>query len=205
MGAILIVCTGNICRSPMAEGFLRHELALRLVEGAPEVTSAGTWGFDAEPAVAEAVDAAAERGVDISGHRSRALQEDQIERADLVIGMTQEHRDKAIALASRAASRAFTLKEVARLVERLPAVDPTAGAAGLSARVAAADGLRRSGFRGVPADEDIVDPLGMPPETFRAVAWEVQELCVRVAHGLFGTASRSDDRGTAGAGAEVVG
>ena len=69
MTAILVVCTGNICRSPMAEGFLRDALLRRFGERTPVVSSAGTIGWTGSPASPESVIAAAERGSDIESHR----------------------------------------------------------------------------------------------------------------------------------------
>ena len=73
MSEILVVCTGNICRSPMAEGFLRAALVERLGEAAPVVTSAGTAGWDGSGAMDESIRAAQERGVDIRAHLARRL------------------------------------------------------------------------------------------------------------------------------------
>ena len=52
-------------------------------------------------------------------------------------------------------------------------------------RVAQADELRRSGFEGNPHDEDVADPIGMPQQTYDAVAWEIDEWCGRLVEGLF--------------------
>ena len=62
MTSILVVCTGNICRSPIAEGLLRDALVARFGAEAPTVASAGTWGVEGSAATAEAVTAASERG-----------------------------------------------------------------------------------------------------------------------------------------------
>jgi protein-tyrosine phosphatase len=189
MASILVVCTGNICRSPMAEGFLRRSLASR---GATpiDLTSAGTHGWDGSGATPESVEAAAERGADISAHQARRLDTDLLESADLVLAMSAEHRDAATALAPAAAPRAFTLKELVRLLEALPRDDWGGGdpAPVLLGRVEAAEALRRSGFTGSPLDVDIVDPLGLGLESYRAVAWEVDEWCSRLVDGLFGKA-----------------
>lgn len=189
MASILVVCTGNICRSPMAEGFLRRELQERFPEGGLDVVSAGTIGWEGSPAVGESIEAASERGVDIREHRARVLEPELILDADLVIGMTTEHSDATAAMVPQSRPRAFTLKEAVRLAEGLPiprlmgSFDEEA----LKARVEQANALRVGGFEGNPHDEDIVDPLGLPVETFRAVAWEIDTLCVRLVEGLFGT------------------
>ena len=189
MVSILVVCTGNVCRSPLAEGFLRATLEGRLGPSAPAVSSAGTAGWEGSPAMAESVAAAAERGVDISGHRGRALTREHVDDADLIVAMAAEHRDAVARSVRDAEGRTFTLKELVRLLDELPdaaASEPQPEA--LAARLAEADRLRRSGFEGNPHDEDVVDPLGMPIDTYRAVAWELDEWSRRLADALFGLA-----------------
>jgi protein-tyrosine phosphatase len=189
MASILVVCTGNVCRSPLAEGFLRAALEARLGASAPEVSSAGTAGWEGSPAMPESVEAAAERGVDISGHRGRELRADHIEAADLIVAMAAEHRDAIAEDVPDAAGRSFTLKELVRLLDALPPADPTASPAeALASRLAEADRLRQSGFEANPYDEDVADPLGLPLESYRAVAWELDEWSRRLADGLFGLA-----------------
>lgn len=187
MAPILLVCTGNVCRSPLAQGFLEAALRTRLGEAAPSVASAGTAGWEGSGAIPEALAAAVERGIDIGGHRARRLLTNHVEEADLVIGMATEHREAVARAMPQMAGKAFTLKELVRLVEALPpatvASDPGTR---LVARVGEADELRRNGFEGSRNDEDIVDPLGQPPESFRAIAWELQDWCDRLAEGLFG-------------------
>src|SRR5262245_12827780 len=184
MASILVVCTGNVCRSPIAEGLLRAAFETRLGTDAPAVSSAGTMGWSGSSAVPNSVDAAAERGVDISDHRARELSVRDIGAATLILGMSREHAEEVVAWAPDAASRTFTLKELVRLLEALPP-----GSEGdLASRVAAADALRSSGFSGNPDDEDVADPLGMPLESFRAVTWELDEWCARLVDGLFGLA-----------------
>src|SRR5262245_18256891 len=184
MDAILIVCTGNVCRSPIAEGLLRAALQARLGPNAPAVSSAGTMGLSGSPPDPNSIDAAAERGVDISAHRARELSVDDVEAATLILGMSADHDREVVASAPEAASRTFTLKELVRLLEALP--ETTAGDVG--ARVAAADDLRTRGFDGDPGDRDVADPLGMPLASFRVVASELDEWCSRLVDGLLGRA-----------------
>lgn len=184
MTSILVVCTGNVCRSPLAEGFLRAALERRLGADAPVVTSAGTAGWHGSAAMPESVEAARERGVDISTHVARRLAVEHAEGADLVVAMAAEHRDAIAALRPELADRTFTLKELVRLVESLPPADP--GSDDIVSRIAAAAARRRDGFRGNPLDDDVVDPLGMPLDNYRAVAWELDEWTERLAEGLAG-------------------
>jgi protein arginine phosphatase len=95
---VLFICTGNTCRSPMAEVIFKKILADRLGCGIDElpargwwVTSAGLLAWAGEPAAAEAQKAVAEFGGDLSGHRSRPLRADLASEADYLITMTGEH------------------------------------------------------------------------------------------------------------------
>jgi protein-tyrosine phosphatase len=183
MTSILVVCTGNVCRSPLAEAFLRAALERRMGDDAPTVASAGTAGWDGSAAMAETVEAAHERGVDITAHVARRLAAEHLDQVDVVIAMAADHRDAVAALMPALADRTFTLKELVRLVESLPPVEDPAD---LTSRVEAAAERRRDGFRGNPFDEDIVDPMGMPLDNYRAVAWELDEWTERLAEGLAG-------------------
>jgi L-threonylcarbamoyladenylate synthase len=95
---IVFVCTGNTCRSPMAEGLFKHRLAERLNCGVDELPSRGlaisSVGISAlanDAATREAADILAELGIDLSAHRSRPASTDIIGRADDVIAMTRSH------------------------------------------------------------------------------------------------------------------
>jgi tRNA threonylcarbamoyl adenosine modification protein (Sua5/YciO/YrdC/YwlC family) len=97
---VLFVCTGNTCRSPMAERLFRRELARRLridesaLEGAGyRVASAGTGAVEGDGATGPAVEAMREMDLDLKGHRSRPLSMALVQDADLVYVMTRRHRD----------------------------------------------------------------------------------------------------------------
>ena len=185
MNSILVVCTGNICRSPIAEGFLRAALARRLRANTPEVTSAGTAGWDGSGAMPESVQAARERGVEIGSHVARRLDGAHLD-ADLIVTMAGEHRDAIMAWAPETTDRVFTLKELVRILESMA---PVTSGMDLASRVAAAAERRRGGFPGNPLDDDVVDPLGMPLDSYRAIAWELDEWTERLAEGLAGPAA----------------
>ena len=85
---VLVVCTGNSCRSPMAEGWLNQKLAGKGWIAA----SAGVAAWGGAPPTPEAVEAMREIGVDISAHRSRALSRQMVAEANVVLAMTEEHR-----------------------------------------------------------------------------------------------------------------
>ena len=89
MKSVLFVCTGNTCRSPLAEALLRLEAGRRHVDIA--ASSAGTFAATGAPASAHSIMAAGRRGADLSSHRSRGLNSDMLEEADLVLAMTPSH------------------------------------------------------------------------------------------------------------------
>jgi protein-tyrosine-phosphatase len=186
MAQVLLVCTGNICRSPMAEGLLRSAFVRRLGDRAPHVASAGAIARDGARAMPEAVEAAAELGVDISGHSARRLRREHIRDAVLIVGMAAEHREDIQALVPEAEARTFTLKELVRVLEAAgpPPADATRDGGFLAGAVADAH-RRRAGWPAVPGEDDVMDPLGLSLQGYRAVASEVGDLCERLAGGLY--------------------
>lgn len=92
MGRILIVCTGNICRSPAAEALLKDRLAQ---EGLDDwvVESAGTWTVDGRPPSPQIVGLMAQRGLDIAAYRSQEIDARMVEAADIILVMTQGHAE----------------------------------------------------------------------------------------------------------------
>src|SRR5580698_6208844 len=108
MKTVLFVCTGNICRSPMAEGIFRH-----VTKGRRDVRvmSAGIGASEGQPPSAFAVQAVKELGIDIARQRSRQLTAELVAEADYIFGMTHSHVDSIFLLYPQAAEKTFLLRE----------------------------------------------------------------------------------------------
>jgi protein-tyrosine phosphatase len=128
---LLFICTGNLCRSPMAAGLAARMLADRLGCGPEEladrgidIDSAGTGASVGLAASAQAIEVMRDRGVDIRDHRSRPLTVDALLAADYIWVMADGHRESAVRLAPAAASRVALLDPAG---ESVP--DPIGGGA----------------------------------------------------------------------------
>lgn len=161
---ILTVCTGNICRSPLAEQYLRAGLS-----ELPHVTvsSAGTMALDGDDMPAEMQALARQHGMEPTAHRARYLQELHVSGAQLVLALAREHRRDVVTMWPRASRYAFTLREFARLAVGLTDADlldiawlPTDDTA---ARLTAAVALVASRRGTVPAADDVLDDEVIDP------------------------------------------
>jgi len=169
--SILTVCTGNICRSPLAALLLAQKLA----SFAPTVTSAGTHALADMEVTAETARLAHAAGVAdeaTAAHRARRLTDEHLNNADLILAMTRGHRREIADIAPHRQRATFTLREFARIADEMtddelrighrsedPAsVDPSARVRAMAAAVA-----HRRGFAPRPAnpdDDDVDDPYG---------------------------------------------
>ena len=107
MKKLIFVCTGNTCRSPMAEGLLR---AMLPADCGWNVSSAGVCAANGWPASANAVKALREKGIDGSDLTSQTLTPNLIEEADLLVTMTAGHRQAILAVAPESEGKVFLLK-----------------------------------------------------------------------------------------------
>ncbi|MCA9125359.1 MAG: hypothetical protein KDB11_34555, partial [Planctomycetales bacterium] len=105
---VLVVCTGNTCRSPMAEAIVRDEVA-KAGGVSVRVISAGAAAVPGGPATPEAVQAMKAQGLDLSAHRSRELTREMIAEADVILAMTRNHLAAINAIDPTAARKAATL------------------------------------------------------------------------------------------------
>lgn len=108
---ILVVCTGNTCRSPLGEALLRAVADERGHNGL-EVRSAGTSAMDGAPASEGSYLVALEHGLDLSAHRARPLTRDLVQQADLVLTMSRRHLQRVRDLGGE--SKAWLFSEFAQ-------------------------------------------------------------------------------------------
>ena len=109
---ILLVCTGNSCRSIMAEGYLRRRLKELGKEILVESTGTGTVsGFRPSP---EAVESMREIGIDVSGYKSSALTKEAIDKADVILVMAPIHKETIVRMNPIAEDKIFYLREFAK-------------------------------------------------------------------------------------------
>lgn len=170
---VLLVCTANQCRSPMAAALLqRHLAASRLEVG---VSSAGLL-HGGHPATAHAQATMAERNLDLSTHRSRTLDQAILDAADLVIGMTREHVREVAVLDRAAMARTFTLRELERAATEAGPRHVDEPMEAWLARVGA--GRKPGALVGVGHDDayDIADPVGKSRADYEATATELDRL-----------------------------
>lgn len=189
MFEVLTVCTGNICRSPLAEQLLR----LHLEPSQVTVASAGTRGLRSAPMTPEALALADQLGVpaaDSAAHRSRFLTEQHLVAPDLIIAMTRDHRRMVAELAPSRMRSTFTAREFARLAadvtddEIRDAADRAPGqSAGARVRAAAALVASRRGMvlpSEKPEDDDVIDPYGRSWQTYELSAAQLTPALVEV-------------------------
>jgi protein-tyrosine phosphatase len=179
---ILTICSGNICRSPIAEQLLRHGLDGIGTEFS--VISAGTIAATGQAMVEEAAELSRRYGGRPDGHAATMLTTQLIEQSQLVLTATREHRAAVVSLVPRASRYAFTLNEFARLVASLEPseLEQIPDAPGLVAAAAA-----QRGFAPPPAhpdDADIADPYRQSMEAFERAGAEIDRAVTTIVAGL---------------------
>ncbi|WP_228497558.1 low molecular weight phosphatase family protein [Frigoribacterium sp. VKM Ac-1396] len=170
--SLLTVCTGNICRSPLTELYLRRGLSSL---DDVTVSSAGTMAADGDVMPDPARALARTLDLEPDAHRARFLFERDVRDADLVVALAREHRRAVVSMHPRASRYTFTLREAARLARDVTddqladALPPDASTVADRLRAAVALLASRRGSVEAPndpTDDDVVDPYRRSDETF---------------------------------------
>jgi len=187
---ILIVCTGNICRSPFIERLLQHQLDERGAgsEQGVLVHSAGTGALVGSAMDAQAAAQLVAHGGDPSGFTARDLTPALIDESDLVLTATRAHRGKVALMSPKVLRRVFTFRDFADLVggfDERRAAEASADQGGrvrqVAEQAAASRGLRPPLL---PDLADIIDPYRRDDEVFATMARQVVESMPSVVHAL---------------------
>jgi protein-tyrosine phosphatase len=190
---ILIVCTGNICRSPLAEQLLR---AKAQALGIPvSVTSAGTRAMVGHAMTPEAATLAVHYGASSSAHAPAQLTEALIAQADLVLTATREHRSEVVSMTSKAIRKTFTLNQFARLAPTLVDLAETApDRLGMLTNMLAQTAAARSLVQ-LPAAltaDDIADPYKQPQAVYDTVAAEIDAAATAITESFAAALGRAE-------------
>lgn len=171
---ILTVCTGNVCRSPLAETLL----ATRLADLDVRVSSAGTYGLQGESMTDDTKRLAAQLDADpalVDAHRASYLTEAHLASPDLILAMSREHRRRIVELSPARLRSTLTVREFARLAAEVAdaeIVDSATSAGDDDARRLRAAITTVVGMRGMtpppadPIDDDVIDPYRRSWETY---------------------------------------
>jgi protein-tyrosine phosphatase len=173
---IVVLCTANVCRSPMAAALLARRLAMLGVT--VPVRSAGMMG-GGDPPYPEVISVMARYGIEISSHRSRIAHATDLARASLVLAMARDNLRYAVITEPEAWSRAFTLKELVRRGEQIGPRAPGEPFADWLSRAHA--GRERASLLGGSAEDDMADPAGGPQRAYAAAASLLDRLVTRLA------------------------
>jgi protein-tyrosine phosphatase len=212
---VLFVCTGNICRSPMAEVLFGDRLDRSIRSSWPKSTAGNDALRAGSPFLVRSagtgVDAALEQPVEVAEqlrrlgaplvpHTTRALTAEMLEDVDLVIGMTREHRRAAVKLAPRLVTKAFTLVEYARIVDSFRALPVDESTPQFEApdvatflRLTSTRASRRRGMVQPPSDAkafDIADPYRRKAEVYTEVADTISKSVDEIVNALTELARR---------------
>lgn len=180
---VLFVCTGNVCRSVIAERLTRALADEHGLYDELTAESAGTRalvGFGVEPLAAQTITGL---GANASGFRARRLKPEMVDRADLVLAMTEQIRDDIVAHVPGARPRTFTLLQAYRIAK-------VSGARTVPEMDRARNDLALVGR------ENIADPVGLSPEKYCEVGDQIAETLAPLLLALCMPAARTtDDRG----------
>lgn len=190
-----MVCTGNICRSPLA-----HQLLQTMADQAGlsvAVSSAGTYAEVGNPMHPQSVKSMQEMGFDPQPHVAQQLTAELLQEADLVISATEEHRSFVARTNPAAIKRSFTMLELARIAKYLASNPQAIDAQVLAEATTLQQKVEIAGrYRGyappAQATEDVLDPWGRDYAEYQRVAKQMQQVLIEVIN-WWGPANDSDE------------
>ena len=183
-GHVLVVCTGNVCRSPYIERVLAHELAGTGIT----VSSAGTGALVGAPVDPDSASRLQTLGASTEGFVARQITKEIVAASDLVIGATREHLSSVVPLYPRALRYSFALHDLGDLLAEVTEADIASAPGGNRvARVAAAAITKRGIVNPrLPEDSGIVDPFRRDASVFDQMVDEVSSSLPAVVAALKG-------------------
>jgi|SRR5215211_4410516 len=153
--SILTVCTGNVCRSPAVERLLASNLGPTVT-----VSSAGTHGLVGHPISEPMADLLRADGIETNKFAARRVSEQMLKDAELILSMTRAQRGLVVERWPAAVRRTFTLREFARLLDRVDlSVLPTSSPAERLRAAIPLVAAQRGRLRTSPDDDDVIDPF----------------------------------------------
>lgn len=174
LGRILVVCTGNICRSPYVERRLRQLSAPGL-----RVTSAGTRAVVGNAIEARVAAALAQLGADVGHFTARQLGADQIAKNDLILTGTRDHLSALAAVAPRAVTKALPLRHAARVLAAAPNSPTHSGREHTARELTSWLMANRWLVRSDRSLDDVVDPFGAD-DTVTAESIDTMEAALQI-------------------------
>lgn len=194
-GQVLVVCTGNICRSPLIERVLQSALDERWGPGEVSVRSAGTMGLEGYPMDERAARHLAGFGGVSDGFVARRVTKELVASADLVLTATREHRGRVVQLHPRALRYAFSYLDFADLARHLPDEElPTAPSGADWVREVTQVLASKRGMR-APLEAhlaDIVDPYNRHDDVYDEMSAQIRQATPDVVRALTGRRTTQD-------------
>ena len=124
MKNVMFVCTGNICRSAMAEKYFNYKISEKNLEEKYKAISSGTSAINGESSTENAIEVMKKYGVDLSNHEAVHIKNADILNADYIFAMTQAHKDTKLLAYPELKDKTYILKEYIGICDYVDIDDP---------------------------------------------------------------------------------